>query len=148
MSRMGGKPAEKFLGVEVLKGTTYNIEMKHAASVLHLTSLEKCMSITFTGSSNTRTFPRRDVCIYCPRQKIPEVKNKANTTNIKYTTRCLKHILLHSDVQSIFYCILHKSVLDMLTSIHTGPFPINFPYSNILRQKIKTDLYQIHTSVM
>jgi hypothetical protein len=57
---MGGKPAEKFLGVEVLKGT-YNTEIKHAASVLHLTSLEKCMSIPFTGISNTKTFICREL---------------------------------------------------------------------------------------
>lgn len=56
-SGMGGKPAEKFLGGEVLKGTCYNIEMKHAASVLQLTSLEKCMSIPFTGSIILKHLP-------------------------------------------------------------------------------------------
>jgi hypothetical protein len=61
---MRGKPAEKYLGVEVFKGTCYNMEMKHAASVLHLTSLEKSMSIPFTRSSNTKTFTCGDVCIY------------------------------------------------------------------------------------
>jgi hypothetical protein len=61
---MGGKPAEKFLAAEVLKGTCYYIEIKHAASVLHLTSLEKCMSIPFTASSSTKTFTCGDVYKY------------------------------------------------------------------------------------